>query len=181
MTDADTLRDQFRRFLWPGLFVGGLLLVGFSLAPWGTSDQGVRPSVSGVGRVSVPGASAEDVAFLEQHTQRPGLVVIGAAVLILIAAADGWWRPQAFWYASAIVGIPAVGVLIWSIVTVASPEQRLFDDQVIDALDGPSSILAPGYGVVGTAVVSAVMIVGVLGAIALRVRADRVSRTGGSS
>ena len=70
------MTDRVRALAWPLFAVSGLLIVGFSLVSWGDSDQGIDSKISGVGRVSVPGAQPEDVAFLEAHTQRPALVTI---------------------------------------------------------------------------------------------------------
>ncbi len=160
--------DPVRRFLWPASLVGGLLLVAFGLAPWGVSDQGVRPKVSGVGRVSVPGAAPEDVAFLENHTQRPALVVIILAAVIAIAAVVGWWRQSAFWPAIVVVASGSAAVTVWTAIVLTAPDEHLFDDSVLGALDAPSTILTPGYGLIGALVVAAVMLVGSVTAMVMR-------------
>lgn len=160
--------DPVRRILWPTSFIGGLLLVAFGLAPWGVSDQGVRPKVSGVGRVSVPGAGPEDVAFLENHTQRPALVVIVLAVVIALAAVVGWWRQPVFWPATVAVAVGSAAVTGWTAIVLTAPDEHLFDGNVLGALDAPSTILTPGYGLIGALVVAAVVLIGSVIAMVMR-------------
>ena len=179
MTDPTARLDPIRRLLWPALCAGGLLLVAFGLAPWGVSDQGVRPKVNGVGRVSVPGAAPEDVVFLENHTQRPALVVIGLAVVIVLAAALGWWRATAFWPAIAVVTAAAAVATVWTAIVLTAPDEHLFDRSVVQALDAPSTILQPGYGLIGSLVVSAIVLILSATATVLRLGVRGIpSRTG---
>ncbi len=60
----------------------------------GSTDEGVQPSITGLGRVTVPGgASDEDVAFFfEDNTDRPGLSVVVLGAVIAVVAALAWWR-----------------------------------------------------------------------------------------
>ncbi len=155
---ADGARASVRKFTWPIALVTGLLLVAFSLVPWGVSDQGVQPSITGLGRVSVPGAGPEDVAFLEEHTLRPGLVTVVLGAVIAVVAALAWWRPRLRRPAVVIVGLAAVGALIAAIPTLADPAGHLLDDQVNSALNSDSSLLGAGYGVIGVIVVGIVLI-----------------------
>ncbi|MYR06846.1 hypothetical protein GTV32_11255 [Gordonia sp. SID5947] len=147
-----------RRWTWPAGLIGGLLLVALSLVPWGVSDQGVKPSVTGLGRVSVPGAAPEDVAFLEDLTRRPGLVTVIVGVVIAIAAALAWWRSELRWPAVVVVGVGAVVALVVAVVTLSDPGKHLFESRVTDAVDSDTPIISVGYGLVGVLVVSVVLI-----------------------
>ncbi|GAB89743.1 hypothetical protein [Gordonia rhizosphera] len=167
MSDGtDRARASVRRFTWPIALVAGLLLVAFSLVPWGVSDQGVQPSITGLGRVSVPGAEPGDVAFLEEHTLRPGLATVVLGTVIAVVAALAWWRPRLRWPAVVIVGLGAVAALVAAIPVLADPAAHLFDERVNDALSQDSPLVGVGYGLVGVTVVSIVLI-GLVVAVAL--------------
>ncbi|WAC54066.1 hypothetical protein [Gordonia sp. SL306] len=150
--------DHVRRWTWPAGLLGGLLLVAFSLVPWGVSDQGVKPSVTGLGRVSVPGAAPEDVAFLEDLTRRPGLITVVVGVVIAIAAALAWWRSELRWPAVVVVGVGSVVSLVVAVVTLSDPGKHLFESRVTDAVDADTPIISVGYGLVGVLVVSVVLL-----------------------
>ncbi|WP_270483457.1 MULTISPECIES: hypothetical protein [Gordonia] len=100
------MTERARALAWPLFAVSGLLIVAFSLVSWGDSSQGLNSKISGVGRVSVPGAAPEDVAFLEAHTQRPGLVTIILGAVIAAVAAVGWWRRRLRPIALSVIGPP---------------------------------------------------------------------------
>lgn len=155
MTDPTV---RFVRFRWPATLVGGLLLVAFALVPWGASNQGVRPSITGLGRVSVPGARAEDVAFVEVHTQRPGLVTLLLGTVVFVAAAVAWWRAQLSRWAGAVVAVAAVCAVVWTAVVLGDVAGHLFDDRVTEALGNDLPVMSPGYGLVGSVVVGVVLV-----------------------
>ncbi|AZG45859.1 hypothetical protein [Gordonia insulae] len=161
------------RFTWPAALGGGLLLVAFSLVPWGVSDEGVRPSITGLGRVSVPGAGPEDVAFLEDHTLRPGLVTVVVGIVIAVAAAAAWWRPRVRWPALIVIALASIVAMVAAVLTVANPAAHLLDDQVNRALDLDTPLISPGYGLIGVVVVS-------IGIVGLMIAAA-ITRIGGSS
>ncbi|MFW0796676.1 hypothetical protein AAFP30_22920 [Gordonia sp. CPCC 205515] len=162
MTD---LSARFARVLWPATLVGGLLLVAFALVPWGTTDEGVRPAVTGLGRVSVPGARPEDVAFLEEHTERPALVTLALGAVIVVAAAIGWWRPTILQW--VVVAVAALGTVIWTAIVLGDVAGHLFDSRVTEALGDDLPTMTPGYGVVGSLVVAVVLIGMMGGAVAV--------------
>lgn len=140
------------------MIVAGLAIAGFTLAPWGITHEGVQPSVTGLGGVRVPGATAEDVAFLTDHTQRPGMVLLAIGAVTIVLAALATWRPTlrlaaAGW--SIIAGLVTIG---WSIAVLSAPEHRLFDNQVTDTLDAGPSVLQPGWGLLAEIVTGAVLV-----------------------
>lgn len=95
MTTQREFVEGLRRWVWPAALAGGLLLVLFAQVEWGSTDEGVQPSITGLGRVTVPGASDEDVAyFFADNTDRPGLTVLVAGIVVAVAAALGWWRER---------------------------------------------------------------------------------------
>ncbi|MFW0787025.1 hypothetical protein AAFP35_21215 [Gordonia sp. CPCC 206044] len=157
MTTARGAFEVLRRFTWPFALVGGLLVVAFSLVPWGRSDEGVRPSVSGLGRVSVPGAQPEDVAFLEEHTLRPGLITVVLGAVIVLFAAIGWWQPRVRWVTLAAIAIACAVSFGTAVVVLADPAGHLFDARVNEALDSSTPLLSPAYGPIGVLVVSVVV------------------------
>lgn len=162
----------FRTWLWPLLLSGGLLIVALSMGPWGVSSEGVRPGVNGLGRVSVPGASQQDVAFLESHTEQPGLVTVGLGALIVVAAALGWALPKAKWIALAICGVAGLGSVITAVIILTDPAGHLLDDAVNEALGTGPQVLSPGYGLIGVLIVGLVVIGAVVsGALARPSRA----------
>ncbi|MEE3849563.1 hypothetical protein VZC37_04425 [Gordonia sp. LSe1-13] len=159
MSDGtDRARATVRRFTWPIAAVAGLLLVAFSLVPWGVSDAGVQPSITGLGRVRVPGAAPEDVAFLEEHTMRPGLWTVVLGALIAVVALVAWWRPALRWPAVVIVGLCAIGALAVAIPTLADPGAHLFDQRVQDAVRVESPLIDVGYGLLGVLFVGIALI-----------------------
>ncbi|MCX2963424.1 hypothetical protein [Gordonia aquimaris] len=163
---ADRARATIRRFTWPIAALGGLLLIGFSLVPWGISDEGVQPSITGLGRVRVPGATAEDVAFLEEHTLRPGLWTVTFGAIITVVSLLAWWRPRLRWPAVAVVGLGAVATLAVTIPALADPGGHLFDQQVQDAIRVESPLVDVGYGLLGILIV-AIALIGLVVAAAL--------------
>lgn len=132
------------------------MLFGLAFATWGVGTQGVQPTVTGLGKVSVRGLTADDVAFLQAHTGRPGLVSLVLGIVIAISAVLSWWRTELHRVASAVAAIVALATAIWAMLTVWSLESKLFDAAVNDALGGGSSVLRPGWGLIGTIVVAGV-------------------------
>ncbi|MXP23288.1 hypothetical protein GIY30_18285 [Gordonia sp. HNM0687] len=163
---AERARATIRRFTWPIAALGGLLLIGFSLVAWGVSDEGVQPSITGLGRVRVPGATAEDVAFLEEHTMRPGLWTVMFGSMVTVVSVLAWWRPRLRWPAVLIVGLSAIGALAVTIPTLADPGAHLFDQQVQDAVRVESPLIDVGYGLLGTLIVG-IALIGLVVAAAL--------------
>lgn len=160
----DPMTERARALAWPLFAVSGLLIVAFSLVSWGDSSQGLSSKISGVGRVSVPGAAPEDVAFLEAHTQRPGLVTIVLGAVIAAVAAVGLWRRRLRPIALAVIGLAAVGAAVAAAIVVADPSGQLLDDAVTSTLElAPGEqILQPGYGVIAVLVVAILLAVGVV-------------------
>ena len=156
----DPMTERARALAWPLFAVSGLLIVAFSLVSWGDSSQGLSSKISGVGRVSVPGAAPEDVAFLEAHTQRPGLITIVLGAVIAAVAAVGWWRRRLRPIALAVIGLAAATAAI----VVADPSGQLLDDAVTSTLElAPGEqILQPGDGVIAVLVVAILLAVGVV-------------------
>ncbi|GAB18860.1 hypothetical protein GOEFS_068_00050 [Gordonia effusa NBRC 100432] len=133
------------------------MLFGLAFASWGIGKEGIEPSVSGHGKVSVPGATADDVAFLQDHTGHPGVWTLVLGVVIAIAGALGWWRTEMRTVGAVVAALGGLGAMIWAIITVSGPERRLFDASVNDALDAGSSVLQPGWGLLGTLAVAIVV------------------------
>ena len=78
--------ERLRGLAWPTMLASGLLLVLLAQVQWGSTDEGVEPSITGLGRVTILGASDDDVAFFfEDNTGRPGLsvVVLGAVIAVV--------------------------------------------------------------------------------------------------
>lgn len=161
------MTERVRALAWPLFVVSGLLIVAFSLVSWGDSDQGLNSRISGVGRVSVPGAQPEDVAFLEAHTQRPALVTIALGAVIAAVAALGWWRRRLRWTALAVIGLAAVGAAVAAGIVLADPSGQLLDAAVTNTLDlsAGEQVLHPGYGVIAVLVVAVLVFVGVIAVI----------------
>lgn len=173
---------DIRKWCAPILVLGGLVLFGLAFAPWGIAREGVQPSVSGLGKVTVPGATADDVAFLQDHTGRPGLITLLLGVVIIVAAGLAWWRTELTRVGLAVAALAATVAAGWAVLTVSSPESKLFDAAVNEALDDRSSVLAPAWGLFGSAAVAGLCIVVGVGASVLAA-AERVSApvTGGAS
>ncbi|MGV9713871.1 hypothetical protein ACWDTI_24800 [Gordonia sp. NPDC003424] len=168
MTATGELSARLSRYLWPATLVGGLLTVAFALVPWGTSDEGVRPSITGLGRVSVPGARPEDVAFLEAHTDRPGLVTLLVGTVVFVAAVGGWWRRAVFGWAVGCVAVAALCAVVWTAIVLSNVAGHLFDDRVTEALGDDLPSMSPGYGLVGSLIVGVVLIAMMVGAVLTR-------------
>lgn len=171
--------------VWPAACVAGLLLIAFAQVKWGISDEGVQPSITGLGRVSVPGASADDVAyFFDGQTRRPGLWVVIAGAVVAVAALAGWLRRGIRWPMAAVVTAAAVVSLAVAVWTISDPAARLFSERLTEALDLDLPTMQPGYGVIGTAVV-AVVLVGLMVFWMVAARrtgtSEQVSRTDESS
>ncbi|MFW0789520.1 hypothetical protein [Gordonia sp. CPCC 205333] len=143
-------QDDRDRWTAPVFVVFGLALFGLSFASWGVGKEGVEPSVSGLGKVSVPGASAEDVAFLQNHTGHPGLWTLILGAVIAVVGVLMWWRTEFRRGGALIAAVAGLGAAIWTVVTISAPERRLFDTSVNDALDAGSSVLQPGWGLLGS-------------------------------
>ncbi|MDL9936199.1 hypothetical protein QSJ18_05545 [Gordonia sp. ABSL1-1] len=159
MTQRPEVLARLIALVWPVAFVSGLLLVAFAQVRWGVSDEGVRPSITGLGRVSVPGATDEDVDyFFDGQTRRPGLVVVVAGSAIAAAALVGWWKRPARPVAMAVIGIGAVTALVVGIRTVRDPAAHLFSDRLTQALDLDLPDIQPGYGLVGVVGVAGVLL-----------------------
>ncbi len=159
----------FRTRIWPLLAGGGLLIAAFSLVPWGTSSEGVQPTVSGLGRVAVAGATPDDVAFLESHTERPGLVTVILGAVIVAAALVGWAVPKSRWIVLAVIALSGLGASAVAVATMINPASHLFDDAVNSALGDGTLVLSTGYGVFGVLVVG----IGVVGVVVAGVVARR--------
>ncbi|SKX84242.1 Uncharacterised protein [Mycobacteroides abscessus subsp. abscessus] len=173
------MTERARALAWPLFAVSGLLIVAFSLVSWGDSSQGLNSKISGVGRVSVPGAAPEDVAFLEAHTQRPGLVTIILGAVIAAVAAVGWWRRRLRPIALSVIGLAAVGAAVAAGIVIADPSGRLLDDAVTSTLDlAPGEqILQLGYGVIAVLVVAILVVLGVVVSALAVVRSTRLTST----
>ena len=143
----------------PVLLLGGLLLVAFSLAPWCVGDEGVKPSVSGLGKVQVAGASSDDVAFLEEHTLRPGMITVFAGAVIAVAAVVLWWRRSVFWPSIVVIVFGALAALVQGVTVFADPAPHIFDELVVAELAGELPALSPAYGLYGIVIVSVVTVV----------------------
>lgn len=155
---------DLRKWCPPILLIAGLVLFGLAFATWGVGAEGVKPTVSGLGKVTISGLSADDVGFLQDHTGRPGLVTLVLGAIVAISAVLAWWRTELSLIASAVAAIAGVAAVAWTVLTLAAPETRLFDEAVNDALDGGSSVLNPGWGLIGSIVMSVVCaVVGVGG------------------
>ena len=88
--DSIDVRALLDRWAAPFLLVCGLLLVSLTMAPWGVGDEGVRPTVTGLGRVTVEGASAADVAFQTLQRRFQGLLLgkLGLPLLGLLGSSQ---------------------------------------------------------------------------------------------
>ncbi|MBD0861778.1 hypothetical protein IA539_11225 [Gordonia sp. zg691] len=160
MTTQHLTVDRLRGFVWPAALVGGLLLVLLAQVEWGSTDEGVQPSITGLGRVTVPGASDEDVAFFfEDNTDRPGLSVILLGAVIAVVAALAWWRARLRPAAIGLIGLASVIALVVGIRTLSDPAAHLFSERVSQALDLDLPTMQPGYGLVGTVVVAVLLLV----------------------
>lgn len=142
------------------MLAGGLLLVLLAQVQWGSTDEGVEPSITGLGRVTILGASDDDVAFFfEDNTGRPGLSVVVLGAVIAVVAALGWWRPRLRPSAIGLIGLASVIVLVVGIRTLSDPAAHLFSDRVSEALDADLPEMQAGYGLIGTVVVAILLLV----------------------
>lgn len=145
------------------MLAGGLLLVLLAQVQWGSTDEGVEPSITGLGRVTILGASDDDVAFFfEDNTDNPGLSVVVLGAVIALVAALGWWRPRLRPAAIGLIGLASIIVLVVGIRTLNDPAAQLFSDRVSEALDADLPEMQAGYGLIGTVVV-AILLVAVVG------------------
>lgn len=167
MTTQREFVEGLRRWVWPAALAGGLLLVLFAQVEWGSTDEGVQPSITGLGRVTVPGASDEDVAyFFADNTDRPGLTVLVAGIVVAVAAALGWWRERLRPAAIGVIGVASAVALVAGAMVLADPAAHLFTDRVARALDSELPRMDPRYGLIGTVAVAAGLIVVAVSAIA---------------
>lgn len=157
--------DAVRRVGWPLLVVAGLAQVAFCLAPWGASPNKAGASITGLGRVSVPGAGRADVAFLEAHTQRPAVTALVCGALIVMAALAGWWQRGHRWAPLSVAAAAALASVISTALVAADVTGSLLDHAVTAALGGDTT-LRTGYGVVGALVIGGLALVGTLAALA---------------
>lgn len=130
------------------------MLAALTFAPWGHGTEGWKPSITGLGKVSIDGASGDEVAFLQDHTGRPGLVVLACAAVIVIAGLLAAWRAEPRIAAAGIGVTAALGAGIWTVVVLAELPVHLFDDAVGEALGDARPALAAGWGAIGVLVVS---------------------------
>lgn len=152
--------ERLRGLAWPTMLGGGLLLVLLAQVQWGSTDEGVEPSITGLGRVTILGASDDDVAFFfEDNTGRPGLSVVVLGAVIAVVAALGWWRPRLRPSAIGLIGLASVIVLVVGIRTLSDPAAHLFSDRVSEALDADLPDMQAGYGLIGTVVVAILLLV----------------------
>ena len=152
--------ERLRGLAWPTMLAGGLLLVLLAQVQWGSTDEGVEPSITGLGRVTILGASDDDVAFFfEDNTGRPGLSVVVLGAVIAVVAALGWWRPRLRPSAIGLIGLASVIVLVVGIRTLSDPAAHLFSDRVSEALDADLPEMQAGYGLIGTVVVAILLLV----------------------
>ena len=163
MTTHPVTVERLRGLAWPVMLAGGLLLVLFAQVQWGSTDEGVEPSITGLGRVTILGASDDDVAFFfEDNTDNPGLSVVVLGAVIALVAALGWWRPRLRPAAIGLIGLASIVVLVVGIRTLNDPAAQLFSDRVSEALDADLPEMQAGYGLIGTVVV-AILLVAVVG------------------
>ncbi|MFE0747689.1 hypothetical protein [Gordonia sp. NPDC058843] len=163
MTTQPVTVERLRGLAWPALLAGGLLLVLFAQVQWGSTDEGVEPSITGLGRVKILGASDDDVAFFfEDNTGSPGLSVVVLGAVIALVAAIAWWRPRLRPSAIGLIGLASVVVLVVGVRTLSDPAAHLFSDRVSEALDAELPDMQAGYGVIGTVVV-AILLLAVVG------------------
>ncbi|MFT4394413.1 hypothetical protein ACLTEW_05695 [Gordonia lacunae] len=162
MTTHPVTVERLRGLAWPVMMAGGLLLVLFAQVQWGSTDEGVEPSITGLGRVTILGASDDDVAFFfEDNTGRPGLSVVVLGAVIALVAALGWWRPRLRPSAVGLIGLASIVVLVVGIRTLSDPAAHLFSDRVSEALDADLPEMQAGYGLIGTVVVGILLLAAV--------------------
>ena len=160
MTKHEGTGERLRGLAWPTMLAGGLLLVLLAQVQWGSTDEGVEPSITGLGRVTILGASDDDVEFFfEDNTGRPGLSVVVLGAVIAVVAALGWWRPRLRPSAIGLIGLASVIVLVVGIRTLSDPAAHLFSDRVSEALDADLPDMQAGYGLIGTVVVAILLLV----------------------
>lgn len=160
------------------LGLGGLALASTSFGPWGVGHQGFQPTVTGLGKVSVSGASAADVAFLQAYTGRPGLVTLLLGVAIVVAAGLAWWRAELRIVGSSVALLAAGGALTWALVVLSAPEDKLFDAAVNEAVGADGSVLSVGWALWATVVVSVICVVAGLAVVGRGVIARSVVERG---
>lgn len=158
------LPDAVRRVGWPLLVVAGLAQVAFCLGPWGASADKAGATITGLGRVSVPGADRVDVAFLEVHTQRPAVTALICGALVVFAGLYGWWQRRRRWIPLAVTVVAALASLIGTVPAVVDPTGSLLDRSVTAVLGGDTS-LRLGYGSVVVLVLTVLTLAGTLGAL----------------
>jgi hypothetical protein len=146
------------------MLVGGLLLVLLAQVQWGWTEEGVEPSITGLGHVKILGATADDVEFFfEDKTDRPGLSVVVVGAVIAVVAALGWWRARLRPSAIGLIGLASMIALVVGIRTLSDPAAQLFSDSVSDALGSDLPAMEAGYGLIGTVVVAVLLLAVVAG------------------
>ena len=152
-----------RRLLdrWAPLFllICGVALASLTLAEWGVGDEGVRPAVTGLGKVSVPGASPADVVFLEEHTQRPAVPLLFCGALIVLIAAAMWLHDIVFWTGLIVLGIIFAIASVRTVQVIADPAPRMFDSLVTTELESDMPAMSAGWGAYAALAVCVVALV----------------------
>ncbi|MFT4127100.1 MAG: hypothetical protein QM662_12840 [Gordonia sp. (in: high G+C Gram-positive bacteria)] len=187
-TDPTTRDNPVSTFGWPILIFAGLVLVGLAQASWGTSDQGIQLGIDGLGGVSAGDAAADAQAIFSPHTLRPALVTVILGAIVFALAACGWWvqrsRPIVAGVAGFIVALVGIGVAGYGGYLRADLTRHLLDDYVVNSPDLPAGLLDdlldPGWGLIATIVVGAVIaVVGiVVGVTSIRQGRTRATPTG---
>ncbi|MEY1677082.1 hypothetical protein AB4Z55_23200 [Gordonia sp. ABKF26] len=164
MTTHSATVERLRTTAWPVMLAGGLLLVLLAQVQWVWTDEGVEPSITGLGHVKILGASDDDVAFFfEDKTDRPGLSVVVAGAVIAVVAALGWWRARLRPSAIGVIGLASIVALVVGVRVLSDPAAQLFSDSVSEALGADLPAMQAGYGLIGTVVVAALLLVVVVG------------------
>ncbi|WP_439031688.1 hypothetical protein [Gordonia terrae] len=183
MTTQRDTAERLRGFAWPAMLVGGLLLVLLAQVQWGWTEEGVEPSITGLGHVKILGATTDDVEFFfADKTDDPGLSVVVAGAVIAVVAALGWWRTRLRPSAVGLIGLASLIALVVGVRTLSDPAAQLFSDSVSEALGAELPAMQPGYGLIGTVVVAVLLLAVVAGwVLTTLLSRPTVSRTGESS
>lgn len=164
--DTRRLLDRWTPAL---LLVCGLMLASLTLAVWGVGDEGVRPSVTGLGNVTVPGASPDDVAFLEEHTRRPAVPLLFCGALAVLFAAAMWLHDIVFWTGSVALTITFTVAAVRTVLVIADPAQLVFDKMVTTELESDMPAMSAGWGAWAALAVCVVALIVLIALMALRI------------